>query len=363
MEISHILLMAIGLALLTGGAELLVRGASRLAAYAGISPLVIGLTVVAYGTSAPELAVSFTSALAGQSDIAFGNVVGSNTFNVLFILGICALIQPLKVSMQLVRLDVPIMVVTSLAIAIMSLDGRINRTDGVVLVTAIVAYTVFSIVKSRKESLSVRREYAHEFGAKPRSPDQVGVCVFQVLIGLAMLVAGSRWLVEGAVAFARLMGISELVIGLTIIAAGTSLPEVATSIIATVRGERDIAVGNIVGSNIFNILSVLGFSALVAPDGVIVSRAALVYDLPVMLAVSVACLPVFFTGASIARWEGAVFLGYYVFYTLQLIARATGSQGTLTFLTMAGFIIVPATVVVLCLSVWQAITPPRKGAS
>ena len=363
MEISHILLMAIGLALLTGGGELLIRGSSRLAAFAGVSPLVIGLTVVAYGTSAPELAVSVTSSLAGQSDIAFGNVVGSNIFNVLFILGTCALIQPLRVSSQLIRFDVPILVVASFTSAVMALDGRIGRSDGIMLTAAIVAYTVFSLVKSRKDSLSVRIEYAKEFGSKPRTTNEIAVCLFQILIGLVLLVAGSRWLVEGAVALARILGISELVIGLTIIAAGTSLPEVAASVIATMRGERDIAVGNIVGSNIFNILSVLGFSALVAPDGVIVSRAALVYDLPVMLAVSVACLPVFFTGASIARWEGAVFLGYYVFYTLQLIARATGSQGTLTFLTMAGFIIVPATVVVLCLSVWQAITPPRKGAS
>jgi cation:H+ antiporter len=337
-----------GLALLIVGAEILVRGASRLAAAFGISPLVIGLTVVAFGTSSPELAVSVQSAFAGQADIALGNVVGSNIFNVLFILGISALIIPLVVAQQLVRLDVPIMIGVSVLVYLFGLNGQINRLEGALLFGGIIAYTVFLIRQSRKENKEVQDEYAQEFGAgKPRSATQYLLNLVLVVAGLALLILGARWLVDSAVTLAQALGLSELIIGLTIVAAGTSMPEVATSIVAAVRGERDIAVGNVVGSNIFNLLAVLGLTSLVAPNGVPVPEAALALDLPVMTAVAFACLPIFFTGYRVARWEGAVFLGYYAAYVLYLILDATQHDALPLYSTVMLLFVVPLTALTL----------------
>ncbi|MCX7939881.1 MAG: calcium/sodium antiporter, partial [Thermoflexales bacterium] len=258
MDAITIVLFVAGLALAIGGAEALVRGASRLAAALGVSPLVIGLTVVAFGTSSPELAVSVQSSLLGLSGVSLGNVVGSNIFNVLLILGLSALVAPLTVAQQLIRLDVPLMIGVSLVAYLFALDGNVGRFEGVMLFAGIVAYTVFLILESRRESRDIEKEYAQEFGERPRGALQILINLLLVGAGLGMLVIGSRWLIDGAVAIARMLGVSEVVIALTLIAGGTSLPEVATSVVASIRGERDIAVGNIVGSNIFNLLSVLG---------------------------------------------------------------------------------------------------------
>ncbi len=332
MDVVVIGLAVLGLVLLVVGAEVLIKGASRLATSVGVSPLVVGLTVVAFGTSAPELAVSLSSSMKGQADIALGNVVGSNIFNVLFILGLSALVAPLVVTQKLLRLEVPLMIAAAGLVWVLGLDGRIGRLDGALLGAGIVAYTVFAIRQSRRETQAVQAEYAKEFGeakdggAKEKHAGFAGTRLGQLVfiaVGLAMLVLGSNWLVEGAVTVARAFGVSELIIGLTIVAAGTSLPEVATSVMASVRGERDIAVGNVVGSNLFNVLAVLGFSSLISPEGVGVSPAALSFDIPIMVAVSVACLPIFFTGGAISRWEGALFLGYYVAYVVFLVVSAT----------------------------------------
>jgi cation:H+ antiporter len=341
-------LFVLGLALLVVGAEALVRGASRLALAFGISPLVIGLTVVAFGTSAPELAVSATSSLAGSADVALGNVVGSNIFNVLFILGVSALIVPLVVAQQLVRLDVPLMIAASLLVALFGQDGALGRVEGLGLFAGVVLYTWFLLRQSRREAKPVKEEYTEAFGeGRPKATWQWLLDGALVIGGLALLVLGARWLVDGAVAFARVLGVSELVIGLTIIAAGTSLPEVATSIVAAIRGERDIAVGNVVGSNIFNILSVLGLSAVVAPAGLAVSASALRFDIPVMIAVAVACLPIFLTGHVIARWEGGLFIGYYGLYVTYLILAATGQELIGAFrIAMLGFVL-PLTTITL----------------
>jgi cation:H+ antiporter len=311
-----LLKLLLGLGLLIGGAELLVRGASVLARRLGIPPLIIGLTVVAFGTSAPELAVSTVSAFNGQSAIAVGNVVGSNVFNVLFILGLSALITPLVVNRQLVRLDVPIMLGASLLLPVLAWNGVVNRTEGIVLMVLLVAYLLLLVRLGRSPDAGAAEASAAGWGAS------VPVQLALVIGGLALLVLGSRWLVAGAVAMARAVGLSELIIGLTIVAAGTSLPEVAASVVAAVRGERDMAVGNVVGSNIFNILAVLGITALVAPEGVAVAAEALRFDIPVMIAVALACVPIFFTGFAIARWEGALFLAYYSAYTLFLVLDA-----------------------------------------
>ena len=308
-----------GLAILTGGAELLVRGASRLAAAFGVSPLVIGLTVVAYGTSAPELAVSVRSAWYGQSDLALGNVLGSNICNVLLILGLCALIVPLKVHSQLIRLDVPIMIGTSALLLLLALDGSLGRFDGLVLMSLLIAYSVFAIQKSRRDRPLQKDLDAEKLTALPKEP--FGKNVGLALAGLMCLLGGAELFVGGAVELARMAGLSELVIGLTVVAVGTSLPEIATSIVAAVRGERDLAVGNVVGSNIFNILSVLGLSSIVAPLSI--SPAALSFDIPITIAVAGACLPIFYTRGEINRWEGGLFFGYYIAYTAFLVLDAT----------------------------------------
>jgi cation:H+ antiporter len=350
-----LVLFAVGLVLLIVGAELLVRGASSLATAVGISPLVVGLTVVAFGTSSPELAVSTQASLAGQADLALGNVVGSNVFNVLFILGLSALIAPLVVSQQLVRLDVPLMIAASVLLLLLALDGTIGRLDGALLFAGIVAYTTFLIRQSRRESKAVQAEYDEAFGehgSPRRGPLQMLLNLGLVVAGLALLVLGSRWLVDGAVAMATALGVSELVIGLTIVAAGTSLPEVATSILATVRGERDIAVGNVVGSSIYNILAILGAAAIVAPGGLPVAPSMLTFDIPVAIAVAVACLPIFFTGHLIARWEGALFLGYYVAYTLFLVLAATQHDALPAFSGAMLAFVLPLTAVTL---VWLAL--------
>ena len=316
------LMFIAGLAALVIGADLLVRGASRIASALGISPLIVGLTVVAFGTSSPELAVSAGAALNGQADIAVGNVVGSNIFNVLFILGLSALIAPLAVAQQLVRLDVPLMIGCALLLMWLAYDGMIGRFEGAVLFAGIIAYTVFLVWQARRESnAEVVAEYAEAY---PASADRRWLLNGGLIVGgLVLLVVGAHWLVDAAVAFARMLGVSELVIGLTVVAAGTSLPEVAASVVAALKGERDIAVGNVVGSSIYNVLAVLGVTALVAPAGIGVAPSVLSFDLPVMLAVSIACMPIFCTGYRIDRWEGGVFLAYYAAYTAFVVLKAT----------------------------------------
>jgi cation:H+ antiporter len=337
----------LGLVFLIIGAEALVRGASRLAAYAGISPLVVGLTVVAFGTSSPELAVSIKAALSDQANIALGNVVGSNIFNVLFILGISAIIIPLVVAQTLVRVDVPLMIMVSILLLLFSLDGVLSRLDGMLFVSGLLAYISFLIYQSRRESQAVETEYVQAFGVKKEAGQAWLLNVGFIVCGLVLLVLGSRWLVESAVAFAQYMGVSELVVGLTIVAAGTSLPEVVTSIIAAVRGERDIAVGNVVGSNLFNILGVLGISSIVAPSGIAVSNGLLGLDIPLMIVVAFACLPIFFTGGVISRREGLVFLGYYIAYTAYLVMAASGHAALGFFSASLFYFAIPLTLITL----------------
>jgi cation:H+ antiporter len=356
--------LIVGLVLLVLGAEALVRGASRLAGALGISALVIGLTVVAFGTSAPEMAVSVQSAFQGQADIAVGNVVGSNIFNVLFILGLSALIIPLHVSRQLIRFDVPIMIAVSVLTYLFAMDGHIVRWEGAILFAGILTYTIFLIRQSRKETAAIKAEYEQEFGeAAPRTSTGILMNLGYVAAGLAMLVFGSRWLVQGAVFIAESLGVSELVIGLTIVAAGTSLPEVATSVVAALRGERDIAVGNVVGSNIFNLMAVLGLTGIVAPSGIAIAPSALSLDIPFMVLIALACLPIFFTGNSIARWEGILFLVYYAAYTIYLIFTANQATANLAMLTtVILYVIVPITAIALVVTIIRDLQARRQPA-
>lgn len=343
-----LLLFTAGLVFLVAGAEALVRGASQLAKVVGLSPLIIGLTIVAFGTSAPEMAVSVLAGLAGNADISLGNVVGSNIFNVLFILGVSALITPLIVSAQLVRLDVPIMIAVSILTWILGANGRIGRIDGIFLFGGIVAYTAFLIYQGRKENKEAPEDKEQSSGEKRSFLEgKLLVNIGLIAAGLALLVFGSNWLVKGAVTIAQYLGVSQLLIGLTVVAAGTSLPEVATSVVAAIHGERDIAVGNVVGSNIFNIMAVLGMSAICAPQGISISDVALGFDIPIMTAVAVACLPIFFTGNVISRWEGGLFLGYYLAYTLYLILSATRSDMLPVFSSVMLWFIIPITGITL----------------
>lgn len=363
MSITVVLLFILGLVLLVLGAEVMVRGSSRLAAAAGISPLLIGLTVVAFGTSAPEMAVSVQAALSDQggADIAIGNVVGSSIFNILFILGISAAISPLVVAQQLVRFEVPLMIGTSILMLLMALDGNLGRVDGAILFAGVIAYTVFAIVRGRRESKAVEDEYAAEFAEIPKGARAMALNILLIVAGLVMLVLGSDWLVSGATTLARAFGVSELIIGLTIIAAGTSLPEVATSIMASLKGERDIAVGNVIGSNLFNILAVLGLASLVAPNGVNVAESVLLFDIPIMIAACVACLPIFFTGYTIARWEGFLFLGYYIAYTLYLVLATTRHEAMNAFGDAMLFFVIPLTVLTLSVTVYREFSQRIKA--
>jgi cation:H+ antiporter len=346
------------------GANLLVRGASKLALSFGISPLVVGLTIVAFGTSAPEVAVSVVSVLEGKTDMAMGNVVGSNIFNVLFILGLSALIVPLVVHRQLIRQEVPIMFGVTLLMALMVWDGRLNLVESSLLVVLLVVYTVFLVVQSRRETAANQAavqastqgvdEFEAELQASPpgawdaKLPAQLAL----IAVGLTLLVLGSDWLVGAAVVFAKALGVSDVVIALTIVAAGTSMPEVATSIAAALKGERDIAVGNVVGSNIFNILGCLGISGVVAGSaGLVVAPSLLAFDIWVMLAVALACLPMFITGGEIARWEGGVFAGYYVAYVAYLILAAQEHEALGAFSSVMLSFVVPLTVITLVVAV------------
>lgn len=361
-----------GMVALVVGAELLVRGAAHLAEVLGISPLVIGLTVVAYGTSAPELAVSVQASWLGQADLAVGNVVGSNIMNVLLILGVSALIIPLTVARQLLWLDVPLMIGLSILTLVFGLDGRIGRWDGVFFVSVLVGYTVFLIRKSRREVAAERAaERVAERAANPDQPlaavigSRLGQIVWDVVLvlaGLGLLVLGSRWLVDGAVALATFLGVSELLIGLTVVALGTSLPEVATTLAAAIRGQRDIAVGNVVGSCTFNIISVLGISSLVSRDGILVSAQALQFDIPVMIGVAVACLPVFYTGGMVSRWEGALFFGYYIAYTAYLILHATHNGSLASFEHAMLWFAIPLTAATLVIHSWYCFRRGRIDA-
>lgn len=347
MELTQIAGFLGGLVLLVGGAETLVRGASRLATALGIPPLVVGLTVVALGTSSPELAVSIGSVLSGDAALAVGNVVGSNIANVLLILGLTALITPLLVKSQLVRFDVPVMIGVSLLVWGLAADGEINRIEGILLVVLLITYIGILIRKSRAEKEDIAAEF-ESVVKDGRTPPLINIGL--VAAGLALLVVGSNLLLAAAVAIAEDLGLSELVIGLTLVAAGTSLPEIATSILAAVRGQRDLAVGNAVGSNLFNLLAVLGITSAVSPAGIAVADGALQFDMPFMVAVAVACLPIFFTGHLIARWEGAVFLGYYIAYTAYLVLNATEHDLLEPFSAVMIEFVVPLTVITIIAS-------------
>ncbi|MEZ5739989.1 MAG: calcium/sodium antiporter [Burkholderiaceae bacterium] len=345
--LSEILYFVAGLVALVVGAELLVNGASRLAASLGISPLVIGLTVVAFGTSAPEGAVTVSAALSGNVDVAIGNVVGSNIFNILLILGLSAIIAPLIVDRQLIRQEVPIMIGVSLLLLGLLQDGALSRPEAIVFLVLLVGYVAFLVIQARRGSSRSEGPIEHTGDLMAGSWLDRLPAPLLVLAGLLLLIVGGQWLVESATVFARHLGISELVIGLTVVAIGTSLPEVATSVMAMLRGQRDLAVGNVVGSNIFNILFCLGLAGVVSPIGLPAPAALMNFDIWVMIATAACCLPIIITGREISRWEGGLLLGYCAAYLTYTLLAATHHDALPAFSTVMLTFVVPVTAMLL----------------
>lgn len=303
-----LLFLVCGLGLLYFGAEGLVRGASSLALRLGLSPLVVGLTIVAFGTSAPELVVSLKSNLASNGDLALGNVVGSNICNIGLILGLSAVIRPLRIEIDVVRHQVPIMILASAILLVMLSDGLISRLEGGLLISGFLVYVSFNLLRSRKEKHIPA-------GVLPGHPTRLGISSAFVIAGLALLILGAEVFVRGAVETARWLHFSEAVIGLTIVAFGTSLPELATSVVAAFKGEADIATGNVIGSNIFNILAILGTTALARP----LAAGGISWITLVIMGITVILvLPLFRSGFILSRIEGGIFLVIYAGYIVWL---------------------------------------------
>jgi len=390
--------IAIGLVVLVAGGEVLVRGASGLAARWGLKPLVVGLTVVAIGTSAPEFAVTVDAVLRDQTALAVGNVVGSNITNVLLVLGLAAVVLPLAVNAQLVRVEVPVMIVLSVLFLLLALDGRISALDGLLLVSLWLAHTAMTVVIGRRDTSlssdqpdqaapatataaaaatepSTAAAAATEPStaaatADPVQPETPGngsstgesdsgaarpqsstVSGLLIVAGIALLVVGASVLVTGAVNTATALGVDSLVIGLTVVALGTSLPELVTSLVAAFRGERDIAIGNVVGSCIANIGLVMAVPALFAGGGIPVPAAAIAFDIPLMVVTAIAVLPIIFTGYAVQRWEGAVFFGLYIAFTTYLVLNATEHQALTGFTQVMVFFVLPLVLIAIITTV------------
>jgi cation:H+ antiporter len=352
---AEILPFAFGLAALVLGADVLVRGAARLALGWGLSPLVIGLTLVAFGTSAPELAIGLDAGLRGHAELALGNVVGSNVFNLLGILGLAALIRPLAVDLHLLRRGVPLAIAGAVLVLLLSLDGRLGPGDGTLLVGALALHTLLLVLRARRAAGSEdERVYATELQGAATSRPALNLAM--VVAGLALLVVGAHALVDSAASLARLLGVSELVVGLTVLAVGGSLPELATAVTASLRGERDIAVGNVIGSCSFNVLGCLGLTALLAPDGLPVPPAVARFDLWVMVAATIALLPMAMSGRLIARWEGVVLLSYYGAYLAYLVLAARRATVLPDFSAVMLAFVLPLALVTLVVA---TLKPPR----
>lgn len=323
-----------GLVIIIVGAELLLRGASHIATLLKIKPIIIGLTIVSVGTSMPELAVGITAATEGKGTLAIGNIAGTNIFNILFILGLSALIRPLPLHLLSIKLDVPVMIATALVLIAMAWDGVLNRAEGMILISAAIMYTIALIQLSKRESTAMRHEFAEEYGADsvkppadfalPKTKLNIGVWNGLLLtVGIFLTVLGAELMVNGATGIAKSYGISDAIIGLTIVAIGTSAPELASTMLATLKNDRDVAIGNLIGSGIYNVLVILGITTAVAPVGINVSDEILLIDLPLAAIVAIICLPVFKSDRLVSRREGMFFLISYLIYFSSLFLLRT----------------------------------------
>nr|WP_281496949.1 calcium/sodium antiporter [Ornithinimicrobium sp. F0845] len=312
-----------GLVTLVVGAEAVVRAGTQLAGRLGIPPIVVGITVVSVGTSAPELAVGIDASLRDVGALAVGNIAGTNMVNLLLILGLSAAIRPIAMGAQTFRLDVPAMALAALALVAMSLDGEISRLDGLLLLVIAVAYTAIVVQLSLRQRAANRAQVITKewMPSRRRVAGQVGADLAVLLLGIAVIVLGADWLVRGASWLARDLGVSHALIGLTVVAIGTSAPELATTLVSTVRNNREIAIGNLIGSSVYNIAFILGVTVLVAP--ISIGGELVRVDLPLMAAVALLCLPVFRTGRRVSRTEGVVFVVLYLAYLAYLVVART----------------------------------------
>ncbi len=347
-----ILIFIVGLAALIGGAELFLKGVDHFGIKWRISPLIMGLTVVAFATGAPELAISIQAAISGSADLVLGNIIGSNIANILLILGISALIRPLAVKLRVVRVDVPIVITASILLYVIAMDGQLTTLDGIWLLLGLLAYSIFTFFQIKTERANQSKETGFEAEAGKLTTGWFFYVknIGYLIIGLGLIIQGSGWMVDSAVEIATILGLSELVIGLTIVSIGTSLPEIATSIATIRKGNTDMAVANVMGSNLYNILLTLGLTVVIAPKVLDVSAAAIALDLPFMVAVSIACIPIFIAGFDITKIDGTILLLYYGSYLSYLVLDATGNSFTTTFELAMLWVVVPGTIVYM---VWR----------
>lgn len=359
-----ILLFIAGLVALIGGAELFLKGVDHFGLKWGVSPVVMGLTVVAFATGAPELAISIKAASSGSADLVLGNIIGSNIANILLILGIVAILKPIKITRRIIRIDVPIVISASLLLFILALDGTLTTFDGVVLIIGLLIYSLFTFFQIKKERKKGKEAEIFEYG---ESPEELATGAYFyiknigfLLIGLTLIVLGANWMVESAVTIARLLGLSELVIGLTIVSIGTSLPEVATSVASARKGNADIAVANVMGSNLYNVFLTMGLTLIIAPSFLDVSIQALEFDLPFMVAVSIACIPIFIAGFNLTRSDGIIFLFYYSSYLAYLVLDAYESPIIQMTEKVFLFGVLPATLIYM---VWRVILYRKRVKS
>lgn len=328
------------------GAELMLRSAVRVAARLQVRPLIIGMTIVAFGSSAPQMAISTQAVLNDAPDIAIGSVLGGSIFSLLVTLGCCALITPLRVSRQLVRLDLPMMVGASVLVFALAFKGPLGPLEGGLLLVALLGY----LLLLRRQALQHGRTYP----TTPLAARTWPRCIAMFVVGTGLLVGGGHLLLAATVELAMDLGLSERVIGLTLVAVSASLPQLATSLIAVLRGQRDIAVANVVGSNLFNLLGVLGFTALLAPSPLSISPNALAFDLPVMLGVAVLSLPLFYSGLRVTRAEGLMLLALYALYGLHLVSFTTGMPLAARLEHAMLRYVLPPIVLVIAFSTWRA---------
>lgn len=319
-----ILAFLAGLGFLVLGAELVVRGGTRLAVLLRIPPMVIGLTVVSFGNSTPELVVGITAGSQGNGGLVVGNIAGTNVFNLLFILGLSALCRTLPLQGQIFKLELPMIILAAGMMLALGWDGTLSRTDGQLMFMVAVAYTISLIYITRSETPAAQQEFQEEYGLETLAPSQmtwpsrIGYGMM-LLLGIGCAILGADWLVGGAVNIARSLGATETLIGLTIVAMGTSAPELATTLVATYRNDRDVAVGNLLGSSIYNILVVLAITCMITPGGLPVEEELMLFDVPLMAMVAFGAVPIFLTGRKISRWEGALGVGLYLAYLSWLI--------------------------------------------
>ncbi|OBF32919.1 sodium:calcium antiporter [Mycobacterium sp. ACS1612] len=310
-----------GLAALIVGAALVVRGGARVAARFGVSPIVVGLTVVSIGTSMPELAVGVVAALEDNGALAVGNITGTNVVNLLLVLGLSALLVPLSLQIRTLRFELPVMAGAAALLWLLAADGVLSRFDGLVMALGAVVYTVAVVRAARRESQDVAAEFTEAY-PKAQS-ERTGLHVGMTLVGIVVIVLGAERLVDAAVGMARGFGVSDALIGLTVVAIGTSAPELVTTVVSTVRGERDIAIGNLLGSSIYNILLILGVTSLVPAHGLTLPPEMVRIDIPIMVAVAIVCVPIFVSGRRVSRFEGGAMVCAYAAFLVFLLLTQT----------------------------------------